>query len=62
MCNDITKEEEEATWASRPGIVFYKNVQWEKKEENFDETMGAKGGGECCEVIDLCILNEITVK
>ena len=54
----LTEEEENIIIHSRKAVVADNSGQiWTKKEDpNFDVTMGALDGGECCEVVGLLIL------
>ena len=56
----LSKEEIDAIRVSRESLLFKGKEQWVKTRGNFDVTMGSKDGAECCEVVDLFLIHQIT--
>ena len=40
--------------------LHFKEKEWVKTSANFDMTMGSKDGAECCEIVDLYLIHQIT--
>ena len=57
----ITQEEREIIMKSRKSFLYTGDTPWVKKgEKNFDVGMGAFDGAECCDLIGLFLLDQIT--
>ena len=59
----ISKADLDTIFAARQSFLFHEDEPWQKAgAENFDVTMGAFDGAECCEVVGLYLLHKITEK
>ena len=59
----ISKVDIDTIFAARQSFLFHEGEPWEKVgAENFDITMGAYDGAECCEVVGLYLLYKLTEK
>ena len=59
----ISKADLDTIFAARQSFLFHEDEPWEKVgAENFDVTMGAYDGAECCEVVGLYLLHKLTEK
>ena len=58
----LSKDEIECIYAARESLIYFEGVPWEKKETNFDVTMGSGDGAEICELIDLFIISIFLTK
>ena len=59
----ISKVDLDTIFAARQSFLFHEGEPWEKVgAENFDVTMGAYDGAECCEVVGLYLLHKLTEK
>ena len=56
----LSKDEIDCIYAARESLVFVEGAPWEKKETNFDVSMGSGDGSELCELIYLFIIHHIT--
>ena len=56
----LSKDEIDCIYAARESLIFVDGAPWEKKESNFDVSMGSGDGAEICELIDLFIIYQIT--
>ena len=57
---NISKEEKEAIMEARKCFLFSEGKPWAKKmNSNFDVTMGAWDGSECCELVVLYLLEQL---
>ena len=62
---EITNEESEIIMHARKAFLFSQSdngdkIAWQKRECDFDVTMGAPDGAEVCELVGIFLLNEIS--
>ena len=61
MYVDITKQEKEIIMQAKKSLLYLGNTPWVKKGDvNFDNGMGSYDGAECCDLIGLFILDQLT--
>ena len=57
----MSKEEEQLVWINRQSLLFAESDQWEKSiNSDFDVGIGSRDGAECCEIVDLFLLHQLT--
>ena len=58
---NVKQEEEELIWVNRQSLLYTWEEEWEKKEHSgFDVGIGSRDGAECCEIVDLFLLHQLT--
>ena len=61
MYDNITKQEKEIIVQAKKSFLYLGNTPWVKKGDvNFDNGMGSYDGAECCDLIGLFILDQLT--